>query len=416
MKILKSKLSILILVIIFVIFWLQFFSVSNSYKRDINSYVTLTKWDWTLCVKWDCLNNKKILKLDFKEKIFNWDIINILDNSFAVIEWWDKSITRLWSNTKIEIKDNFISQDLSKINISFNLLKWKTWSNIVSMLVWDSSFKEEINWVSAAVRWTVFEANYEEQYVIVHNHEVELTNSSWNILELYTWQTFSIKDFSIDKIKVKIDEAFTKLNQNLDKEYLNKLKQELLNSIKNWEYFKSIFWNDNKLIDIITSWDKQELEKYISWLSIDKKQELIDKLKTFNQSLNFVNWEDSYLYKLKLKARSSLLNNVNNEQYKQTLLKYSIYDLNDIFSLKNFNLDNFKDSLNLIKENKDYINTFKDKILKNESIKNLLDKLLLLNNNFSTTSLNKIINGINSEWQNIINNWLNKILDSVKNK
>ncbi|MDD5769830.1 MAG: FecR domain-containing protein [Candidatus Gracilibacteria bacterium] len=416
MKILKSKLSILILVIIFVIFGLQFFSVSNSYKRDINSYVTLTKGDGTLCVKGDCLNNKKILKLDFKEKIFNGDIINILDNSFAVIEWGDKSITRLGSNTKIEIKDNFISQDLSKINISFNLLKGKTWSNIVSMLVGDSSFKEEINGVSAAVRGTVFEANYEEQYVIVHNHEVELTNSSGNILELYTGQTFSIKDFSIDKIKVKIDEAFTKLNQNLDKEYLNKLKQELLNSIKNGEYFKSIFGNDNKLIDIITSGDKQELEKYISGLSIDKKQELIDKLKTFNQSLNFVNGEDSYLYKLKLKARSSLLNNVNNEQYKQTLLKYSIYDLNDIFSLKNFNLDNFKDSLNLIKENKDYINTFKDKILKNESIKNLLDKLLLLNNNFSTTSLNKIINGINSEGQNIINNGLNKILDSVKNK
>jgi hypothetical protein len=46
-----------------------------------------------------------------------------LSNSLAVIEWGDKSITRLGENSRIVVKENFVSDDLSKINISFELLK-----------------------------------------------------------------------------------------------------------------------------------------------------------------------------------------------------------------------------------------------------------------------------------------------------
>jgi len=61
--------------------------------------------------------------LNVKEKISNGNVINTLNNSLALIEWGDKSITRLGSNSKVMVKENFVADDLSKINISFELLK-----------------------------------------------------------------------------------------------------------------------------------------------------------------------------------------------------------------------------------------------------------------------------------------------------
>lgn len=62
--------------------------------------------------------------------------------SLAVIEWGDGSITRLGGNTKISVGNNEVSRDYTKIDISFDLIAGKTWSNVVSFISGDSAFTQ----------------------------------------------------------------------------------------------------------------------------------------------------------------------------------------------------------------------------------------------------------------------------------
>ena len=89
---------------ILILFSIQFYYLSSSYKRDVNSYVTLVKWACTLTRD----AKKSILKVSDKNLLKTWDVVStIWSDSLAVIQWWDKSITRLWWNSRIEIKENF---------------------------------------------------------------------------------------------------------------------------------------------------------------------------------------------------------------------------------------------------------------------------------------------------------------------
>ena len=72
-----------------------------------------------------------------------------------------------------------MSDDLLKINISFKLEKWKTWSNVVSFIWKESYFNQEFADTTAAVRWTIYEVNLDKDYLYVDSHEVKLTNNSW---------------------------------------------------------------------------------------------------------------------------------------------------------------------------------------------------------------------------------------------
>lgn len=402
MKLFKNKFFLLIITIIFLLFSLQFYFISNSYKRDTNSYVTLVEWDWTLTTStW-----KKVLEINLKEKLSNWDIINTLKNSLAIIEWWDKSITRLGWSSKVKVKENFVADDLSKINISFELLKWKTWSNVVSIMTWDSNFTQEIKWTSAAVRWTVFEANYEQNYLIVHKHEVSLTNTNWDIKKVYPWEVFSFKDFSLYKVIWKIDETFSKLNEKLDKAYLKTLREDFIkqmNSSNPFSLIKKFYDSDYKVYDMITSNnDIKSINNYISKLPEDKKKKALNTLQTLSQSLNFENWENSFLYNLKLNARWVLLNNSTDKNYNETLVRYSVYDLSDMFSLDKFNSEITKNTLSLISENKEYLSNNSD------AIKELLNMDL---SNFSPENIKNKILELNLKWEEIIHKWLDKILE-----
>lgn len=411
MKILKNKFFIIISSIIFMLFLLQFYYISNSYKRDTNSYVVLVKWAWTLTTStW-----KKVLALNSKEKLNNWDIINTLKDSLAVIEWWDKSITRLGWNTKIKIKENFILEDLSKINISFELLKWKTWSNIVSIMIWNSNFTQEIKWNVASVRWTVFETNYEEDYLVVHKHEVEIMNNTGWIKKIYWWQAFSFKQFSLENIIWKIDETFAIMNKELDKEYIKKLREDFMINMKDNRYLnliKNFYYNESNIYNMLLSFDDPKaINDYILSLPEEKKEKIIKYLTTLNQTLNFENWENSELYNIKLNIRSVLLNNLNDENYKETLVKYSSYDLLNIFSLENINNKIIENTFSLLLNNKKYIEDIKNSI--NWWNQNIIKDLLNINNSFDLTheNINNKLLEFNSKWKDIINDWLNKLLE-----
>ncbi len=411
MKLFKNKIFLLILSSIFLLFSLQFYFISNSYKRDTNSYVMLVEWSWLLTTS----GKKEVLKLNSKIKISDGDVIHTLSKSLAIIEWGDKSITRLWENSKIIVKENFISEDLSKINISFELLKWKTWSNVVSIFARDSYFKQDIKWVSAAVRWTVFEANYDNDYMVVHKHAVSLTNSSWETKEIYPWDVFSLKTFSIEQIKVVIDEAFQKLNNQLDDEYIKSLRQNFLNSLNDSNPLNLVsrFSDENKVLTLLSKENsKQEFEKYLSNIDEEKKQKILNYVNTLSQSVNFENWEDWFLYNLKLNTRENLIENTENEDYKKTLIRYSVYDLSDMLTLWNLKQDLFDNTLNLISPYKDYIQP-QSGILGGKS--DLLKEVLLLNpENVNIENLKSKISNLDKTSEEILNNWLNKLLDLYK--
>ncbi len=410
MKLLKNKVFITIITIIFLLFSLQFYFISNSYKRDTHSYVILIEWAGTLS-QW---NEKQVLALNIKKQVQNGDIISTLKNSLAIIEWGDKSITRLWWSTKIQIKENFVSEDLSKINVSFELLKWQTWSNVISILTWESHFSEEIKWISAGVRGTVFEANYDKDYLIVHNHEVNITNKEWDTKKLYPGKIFSISTFWLEEMLIKIDGAFSQLNETLDVEYLQKLRTDFLLSMKKSNPFtliQNLFNTDTKIYGMLISQkDTTTIDRYIQTLPKEKQETVLQKIKTFNQLINFENGENSDLYNLKVNTRTVLLKNSNDKEYNETLVKYSVYDLTDILWFKNFNVDVTQKTFLFLSQNKKYLTNVK-KSLQGGSY-NILDNIDVTN--FSMESMKKRLLELNAKWQEIIHTGLNKLLEFYK--
>lgn len=406
MKFFKNKIFIAILTWILLLFSLQFYFISNSFKRDVNSYIMLLEWYGTLTSWWE----KKVLKINSKEKIINGDVINTLSNSLAVIEWGDKSITRLGENSRIVVKENFVSDDLSKINISFELLKWKTWSNVISIFSGDSYFKQEIKWVSAAVRGTVFEANYDSEYMLVHKHALKLTNNKWETQEIYPGQVFSLKTFSIDEIKKVIDETFQKVNEKLDAEYIKKLRESFLSSFQESNPLNLVqkFSSENKALQILLEQNpKQNFEEFIWNLDDEKKQKVLWYLNTLWQSVNFENGEDSFLYNLKLNTRENLVENSQNEQYKETLVRYTLYDLADLVNVENFNTWVLAHTIEFLNTNNQYVTQEKN------YSKTFSEILLLNGENINLETLKQKISNLDKVWQDIINSGLNKALDLI---
>lgn len=404
MKFFKNKIFLAILAWIFFLFSLQFYFISNSFKRDTNSYVMLLEGSATLATS----GEKKILQLNKKEKITNGDVVNTLSKSLAVIEWGDKSITRLWENTRVVIKENFVSDDLSKMNISFELLKWKTWSNVISIFSWDSYFKQEIKWVSAAVRGTVFEANYDNEYMLVHKHALKLTNQQWETKEIYPWQAFSLKTFSIEDLKQVIDETFQQINEQLDDEYLKKLRENILLSLKESSPLNIIekLSSENKALRILLDENpKQNFEDFLWDLTPEKKQKVLSYLNTIGQSINFENGEDPLLYNLKLNTRETLVENSTDDQYKETLVRYTMYDLADLVNFEDFNKDIFSSTLGFLNANKAYVNE------ESSYTKAISDILLLNGENINLDSLKEKISNLDSLWQDVIHSSLDKALD-----
>lgn len=405
MKLFVNKFFIIISMFILVLFSIQFYFVSNSYKRDTNSYVILLEWRWSLN-NW---SKNILLNLNKKEKLSSWDIVITLNKSLAIIEWWDKSITRLWENSKIKVNKNYVWEDLSLINIDFELLWWKTWSNVVSIFASGSYFKQETKWTIAAVRWTVFEVNYDNDYIYVQKHEVNLTKSSWEIKNLPEWEASSIVNFSLKNTLIKLDKTFQELNQKLDKDYINQLRKDFIANIKSktFLYINKNFDSKSKIYYMLLNWSsKNEIDNYINTLDDKDKKEVLSYLNTFNQVLNFENWDDNYLYNIKLLTRDILVKNIKDDKYKQLLLKYSLYDLSD---LKN----DLKDKTTMfLKENKSHLLELKEI---NIWELNLLNKLLDIDKlPVNSSNLIDKFKDVEHKWNDLINKWLDSLFNIKK--
>ena len=315
---LKNKFILILIIFIISILWFQAYKTLKIRNNDTNSYVVLIKWKVKI--------NDYLLKKEERKKLKVWDKVITWQNSACVIEWWDWSLTRLWENWKIEIQQLDVSKDLSKINLQFKLVDWKTWSNVVSFLWEDSYFKQNFEDIEAAVRWTIFDVNLTKDYVYVANHEVKV--KKWNNQKTIKQnQAFSISKFSFINLQKFIknikDKAWENFNQKYDEKYFEKLEKNISKNI-NLEKI-------NKLIS--------ENANY---------QELLSQY----QKLNFIKADNSKLFEIKNKLKEALIQKAP-EKDKQTLVRYSIYDLKDALNSKN--LDSIKSSFSIISENKDIV-------------------------------------------------------------
>jgi len=292
---LKNKFILIIFLAILSVLGIQYFLKP---KIDTNTYVVLVKWEVNI--------NENILKKEERQKLEIWNIIVTKKDSACVIEWWDWSLTRLWENSKVEIQELNVEKDLSKINLQFKLINWKTWSNVVSYLWEESYFKQNFEDIEAAVRWTVFDVNLDKDYVYVANHEVAVKKGNKTKIVSEN-SAFSISQFSFIKIeefiKNIVDKKWLEENAKLDNKFLNNLKKDLSKKID--------LENIDKILDNNKTY-KELLSKY--------------------QKLNFISASDSELFEIKNKIKKELIN-IAPESEKQNLIKYSIYDLKDALNL-----------------------------------------------------------------------------------
>lgn len=388
----KNKFIYFIIVLIIWIISISIFIWYFFKSVDRNSYVELVKWKAVL--------NENLLILNERKKISENDIIQTLDkDSLAVIEWWDWSITRLWWNTKIEIKNAFTSKNKNIVQIAFNTLSWKTWSNVVSYLWEDSHFYQYYNDTEIAVRWTIYSVDIEKDYLQVENHLVTIKNDKVWEMEIPEKKQIKLTDFSFisldDFINYFKDKWFFELNTKLDKEYFIKLTADIEKNIDNLVSFSS---------------------RKIGELTEEKRKILYETYLENYQKLNFVSLKDSEkLFNLKLELKEKLLH-LAPENQKEWILKSFNYDLKEIFDYKKF--VNFEKIINIYKENEKYIEQdamykfLKDFNQNFDPLGNFSSSLDSFTSSIKNNPLYKEI--FSSLWENIKNS-VNETISSQKN-
>lgn len=317
MKKIKNKFIIIVISILVLILWIFFF---NNSSKNLDSKAILKNW-WA-----NILRDSKSINLEQKIPfVLNvWDTISTLSGeSLLIIKWWDGSITRLWPDSSIIIDEANVYQDLSRINISFELLAWKSWSNITSFFWEESYFHQTFEDNEAAVRWTTFNVDLNKSFVYVSSHEVDLTDKNWKTVKIWENQPFSLTTFDfislIDFIKNYKDESWKKINSQLDKIQLEELKNVIsVNLEKTWEYLE--LDNLSKKINNI---------KDINVLDEIKKKELYNELLAEYQKIHFADSQTPDLLSLKLELKEAMLSFAS-EKNKENLITSTIYDVEEV--------------------------------------------------------------------------------------
>lgn len=400
----KNKFIIFIIVLFT---WVILTAISKSffYKNiDTNSYVLL--------LNWQALLNNNLLKLNDKQELSIWDTVRtVWKDALAVLEWWDGSVTRLWWDSSVKIDNLYVSDDIWKINIWFELLSWKSWSNVVSFLWEDSYFKEYFRDSEAAVRWTIFNVDLNNDYLNVTDHKVKFTNS-WRSIIINENKPFSLKTFDFialeEYIKNLKDSTWEKINTKIDMELFAWLKEQLNTDFNNLVKFKDI--DINSIIN-----------------DTERREELYNKLLTDYQKLNFIKSEDSDLFKTKLELKEVLFK-LSSEENKDELVQNTLYDFKDVISKKEYS--NLGNIMTILSENKgilwdiDFNEYFKWGVIPEELKNSLKDNLEGLKNIFWNSFSGWIDIGIDfkdikNKWDSIIkealDNWVEKV-DNLINK
>ena len=327
MKILKNKLFLLS---IFVIIWILVFQIYASYSqntRDTQSYVQV--------LSSEVLLNNEVISETERYILHPWDSIVTTHSWRALIEWGDGSLTRLGENTEIYIDAASVNSSRTSIEISFELLSGRTWSNVISFLWNDSSFTQKIEWLDAWVRGTVFDVDIDTWFIHVSEHIVELTDQLGQSILVSPERPFDISRWAFIELEEFIrsfqDRAWTEFNKVSDSQYRQKLLTELESSIdQNNPFLKIMEWffpHYRILYELDTSEDFTRTEVLISKLSERARVRTLELVESRYQDFNFLHPSDDVLYARKIRYQEALLLLSDNAAFQQTLLERTLLDL-----------------------------------------------------------------------------------------
>lgn len=334
MKKLRINIVLISIAIIAFIILSQVYIAYSKSRVDTNSYVKLVKGRASL--------NEALLLSGEKERIRSGDSVLTFEDSLAVIEWWDGSLTRLWANTKIKIEQEQISKDYTEINISFDLLAGKTWSQVISFIGKDSSFKQSFSGIEAGVRGTIFDVDLDNNFVRANNHNIDLQDTKGRKIELQEWEILNIETFSLVKLSKFIrdmeDKAWSTLNSGLDQEYINTLKNQLSKNIQENTFFSFLldFISPKYRIlkDLAAGEEYEKVQKNINKINAEKKESVYKAVLSEYQKMNFVDVKDYDFYKRKLLYKKALIDLASNDEDIKRLLDTTSYDFKDIAKQK----------------------------------------------------------------------------------
>ena len=332
-------------------------------------------------ISWTAYLNGQNISIKQEYKLDVWDMIQTWNNdSLAIITWWDGSVTRLWPNTQLEIEVNYVSRDKSLIQIAFQLYGWKTWSNVTSFFGEDSYFKEKFRDNEASVRGTIFNIDLENEYLYVTDHEIVVTRDSWEQIIVPERQPLSLWDFSFlqlfEFIKDIKDTAWEDLNKQIDREFLNNLRQGVKNQV--------------------SSLDIRDIE----WLTETQKKELYNTILTKYQEVHFLSpWDDLYSYKLELQQK---LLSVASDKNRSQILEVSLYDIKDAISEKSYeNIESILQNFEAYGVENEILNKLEKHIdisqLPNELRQTIQDRLDFIISGW------KVVEGITNQLQQDVN-------------
>ena len=349
----KNKFILIVIWIIVCIIFFQVFIAFSHRNVDTNSYFTLIEWRATL--------NDNFIEIQQRSLLQSGDTVRVIwDLGLAIIEWWDGSLTRLGWNTKIIIEQNQISRDYSTINISFQLIAGKTWSNIVSFIWRDSSFTQTFDGVEAWVRGTVFDVDLDNGFVHVSDHQVELSLEDWNSITLWEWDALDLSSFSLIDLENFInniqDTAWAELNKQFDNEYFDILKKSLQDSLEDANPLAFISPFTSKKFQLTQALAKSsnytEIQEILDTVSSSEKDELYAAVLSKYQNINFIKARDYEFYKRKVFYQKTLAFLWSDEDT-QVLVRSSVYDLQDMLEIGDVSA--MSDTLWFLSEHKDVL-------------------------------------------------------------
>lgn len=330
MKKIGNKFIICVIFIIALIVASQTYIAYSQSNRDTNSYLTLMSGNGTI----------NDIRLNENEPVVlaTADEIRVIwESSLALIEWWDGSMTRLGWNTKITIEQNEISRDYTKINISFDLIAWKTWSNIVSFIWSDSSFTQTFDGIEAWVRGTVFDVDLDKNFIHASDHSIEVTNQEGEIFILpegsvLHLETFNLIDFTKYLTELQ-DSAWNEINKKLDLEYFQELKLDLQSSMRASNplvYIMRFLSPKYATLYVLDTYQEQEdVNQYFNSMSQKDKIKVYDDVLSAYQEMNFVSPGDNE-YETKMRYKKALVSLDVDNWNTQRLVVTAAYDLQDI--------------------------------------------------------------------------------------
>lgn len=341
MKKIKNKFIITVIWLLIII--LSLFFIRNT-DNNLDSKAILKLWEANV-YRWG-----SIISLEPKIPFIlsSWDKLTTQWSwSLLIIKWWDGSVTRLWENSSMIVNSNAVSNDLAKINISFELLAWKTWSNVISFFWEESYFIQTFNDNEAAVRGTIFNVDLENDYLHVSKHAVSIKNISWKTQTIWESQAFNIETFTfislIDFIKNYKDESWKIINSELDKIHLEELKKLISSKLELTGEYLELDKISNKINNI----------KDISILDNMEKNEIYSELLTQYQKIHFANAQTPELLSLKLEIKEVLLQFANNKN-EEYLVNSTVYDLQEV--KKTNNPIQFQTIINIFSEHENILN------------------------------------------------------------